>query len=446
MIKNDSIIPTLSVLEISNKIKFLLENNLKVVKVRGEITGVKISNLGHGYFMLKDANAILATTCWKYHLTKLTFKLEDGLEVIITGKITAYIGQSKYQISAEKIVPAGTGAFIQILQKRRIKLEKEGFFAKSNKQKLPLLPKKIGIITSITGAVLQDIIHRISDRHPLNIIIWPVPVQGDTAANKISSAIVGFNNYKKKDKPDVLIIARGGGSIEDLWPFNEENIVKTIYNSSIPIITAIGHETDYTLIDLVSDVRAPTPTAAAEFAVPVSSNLKYTIQSLNQRINCKLIDLIKYYLNKIKTNDGALQRIANNYISGTPKLGVLTSQLMNSMLHFFKNKKLILQQSHLTVLIAIKTLEYKSLQCKNCYNILINKQHNFINQFLYKLKLNSRILSSLDYKNILKRGYAMIKDENKNYISSVTEAKNNVKLKIKMQDGEISVTKLINNC
>ncbi|CAN0577409.1 unnamed protein product, partial [Ectocarpus sp. 12 AP-2014] len=284
-----------SVSEISGKIKWLLENELGIVKIKGEVSGLKIAASGHGYFSLKDNNAVLAATCWRHNLARANFKLEEGLEVVVTGKITAYAGQSKYQISVESIEPAGSGAFMKILKERRAKLEQEGLFSKDHKQKLPYFPKKIGIITSISGAVIKDIIHRITDRCHTHLVIWPVAVQGENSAAEVSNAIDEFNKLDTKHRPDLLIVARGGGSIEDLWSFNEENVVRSTYNSKIPIISAVGHETDYTLIDLAADVRAPTPTAAAEFAVPVAADLKYTLDVLGSRMYTRLIDLVKFY-------------------------------------------------------------------------------------------------------------------------------------------------------
>lgn len=430
-----------SVSEISSRIKWLLENNLGVVRVKGEISGLKIAASGHGYFSLKDKTAVLATTCWRHNLAKLNFKLEEGLEVVVTGKVTAYTGQSKYQISAERIEPAGVGAFMQILKERRAKLEKEGLFARDHKKKLPFFPKKIGIITSITGAVIKDIIHRISDRCPANLIIWPVTVQGETASNEISDAIEGFNRINSKQQPDLLIVARGGGSIEDLWPFNEENVIRAVYNSDIPIISAVGHETDYTLIDLASDVRAPTPTAAAEFAVPVLLDLKYTLDSLNNRIITRLADLLKYYSELLTSNNRVLQQTLNHVNINTQRIDELSFRLLGALPNLLKTKSLALQHFPLTRLKPIKILKYKYLQFKNHSNYLTNKKDHLLNEPEHRLTLNSSLLASLDYNSVLKRGYAMIKNEDEKYISSLKEAKKSSKLSLKMHDGEMHVVK-----
>jgi exodeoxyribonuclease VII large subunit len=430
-----------SVSEISGKIKWLLENNLGIVKIKGEISGLKIATSGHGYFSLKDTNAILATTCWRQSLARIQFKLEEGLEVVVTGRITAYAGQSKYQISADHIEPAGSGAFMQILKERKAKLESEGLFAKEHKQQLPFLPKKIGIITSITGAVIKDIIHRISDRCPTNLIIWPVSVQGESAADEIATAINGFNKLPLEQRPDLLIVARGGGSIEDLWPFNEEIVVRSAYNSVIPIISAVGHETDYTLIDLAADMRAPTPTAAAEFAVPVIVDLKYTIQSLQDRIASKLTNSLRYYLERLDANKRILNQMLNQINNYTQRVDELSFRLVGALPNLLKNKQSSLQYFPITRLQPMKILKYKYLQYKYYSDNLISKKEPLLKAQEHRLILSTSLLTSLDYNNVLKRGYAMIKNQNGHFISTILDAKKSPSLCLKMQDGELLIDK-----
>lgn len=430
-----------SVSEISQKIKYLLENNLGTVRIKGEISGLKIAASGHGYFSLKDTNAILAATCWRHSLAKIQFKLEEGLEVVVTGKITAYAGQSKYQISVERIEPAGDGAFMKILKERKAKLEQEGLFAKEHKQQLPFLPKKIGIITSITGAVIKDIIHRISDRCPTHLTIWPVSVQGEAAAGEISSAIDGFNKLPADQQPDLLIVARGGGSIEDLWPFNEEIVVRSTYNSIIPIISAVGHETDYTLIDLAADIRAPTPTAAAEFAVPVITDLKYTVKSLHDRITSRLTNLLKYYSERLSSNKRVLEQILNQINNHTQRVDELSFRLLGALPNLLKNKQSSLQHFPINRLRPIKILKYKYLQYKHFSDNLMSKKNSLLNAQEHRLALSKSLLTSLDYTNVLKRGYAMIKNQDGKFISSLSEAKKTPSLCLKMQDGELIIDK-----
>ena len=432
-----------SVSEISSKIKWLLENNLGTVRIKGEISGLKIATSGHGYFSLKDENAILAATCWKPTLSRVNFKLEDGLEVIVTGKITAYAGQSKYHISVELIEPSGVGAFMKILSERRQKLEKEGLFAYEHKQKLPFLPRKIGIITSITGAVIKDIIHRISDRCPTHLIIWPVSVQGETSAEEISSAIDGFNKLPLTLQPDLLIIARGGGSIEDLWSFNEEIVVRAVFNSGIPTISAVGHETDYTLIDLVSDIRAPTPTAAAEFAVPVIADLKYTLSLFTDRISNRFADLIKYYMQRLSSNERILQQIQSTINNNIQRLDDLSFRLIGALPNLLKQKQLYLLHFSFERLRPTKILTYKYLQYKNVSSALLGKKDSFLFPIEHKLTLSSSLLSSLDYNNVLNRGFAMLKNSEGKIISSLSDAQKSSVLQLKMKDGEMKVVKLV---
>lgn len=430
-----------SVTEISSKIKWLLENNFSTVRIKGEISGLKIATSGHGYFSLKDTNSVIAAICWRHSLARINFKLVEGIEVVVTGKITAYAGQSKYQISVELIEPAGTGAFIQILNERRKRLEEEGLFKLEHKKKIPYLPRKIGIITSITGAVIKDIIHRITDRFPVNLCIWPVTVQGENAASEIMVAINGFNILEKKLRPDVLIIARGGGSIEDLWPFNEEIVLRAVFNSTIPIISAVGHETDYTLIDLVSDLRAPTPTAAAEFAVPVIANLRYTLNTLFVNVETRVSTLINHKTKILENSNRILQYPINYLNNNIQRLDEMGFRLSESLPNLLKQKIMALNYFPHSRLKPMKILNYKSLELHNLSYNLNFKKNNLLNHFEYKLSINSSILSSLDYNKILARGYAMLKDQNDNYISTIFEVKSSEYIIANLKDGKVRLTK-----
>lgn len=263
--------PPLTVSEVSGALKRTIENAFGQVRVRGEISGFKRHGSGHCYFTLKDENACIDAVIWRGNAAGLAFRPEDGAEVIATGKLTTFPGRSKYQIVVDRMELAGEGALLALLEKRRKALAAEGLFDASRKRKLPFLPRVIGVVTSPTGAVIRDILHRLEDRCPTHVILWPVPVQGEGAASKIAEAIRAFANHEPR--PDLLIVARGGGAIEDLWAFNEEEVVRAAADSPIPLISAVGHETDTTLIDHASDRRAPTPTAAAEMAVPVRTEL-----------------------------------------------------------------------------------------------------------------------------------------------------------------------------
>lgn len=274
-----------TVSQISNLLKETVEETFSYVAVRGEISGCKAHTSGHIYFALKDETCVLDGVCWRGVASSLSVRPQDGLEVICYGKLTTYGARSKYQMVVTAMEHAGAGNLQKILNERREKLAKEGLFDEARKRPLPFIPNVIGVVTSETGAVIKDILHRLQDRFPSHVILWPVTVQGATAAGEVVAAIDGFNALSPDfPKPDVLIVARGGGSLEDLWAFNEEEVVRAVARSQIPIISAVGHETDYTLIDFVADKRAPTPTAAAEMAVPVRADLRTTVLSIQQKL------------------------------------------------------------------------------------------------------------------------------------------------------------------
>lgn len=294
--------PTTNVTEytvssISAALKRTVEEAYGYVRVRGEISGFRgVHSSGHAYFALKDDKARLEAVIWRSTLQRVRFQPEEGLEVIATGKLSTFAGSSKYQLVIDALEPAGAGALMALLEERRKKLAAEGLFDQARKRRLPFLPKTIGVISSPTGAVIRDIIHRLTDRCPANVLLWPVRVQGETAAAEIAAAITGFDVLRKDGpvaRPDLLIVARGGGSLEDLWPFNEEIVVRAAAEASIPLISAVGHETDWTLIDHVADVRASTPTAAAELAVPVRADLASKIDVAGARCRTAVSRLIE---------------------------------------------------------------------------------------------------------------------------------------------------------
>src|SRR4051794_15351553 len=280
-------IPEWTVSELSAALKRTVEDAYGFVRVRGEITGYRgPHSSGHCYFALKDEGAKIDAVIWRTAFARIRFKPEEGLEVIATGRLTTYPGRSKYQLVIETLEPAGVGALMALLEERKKKLAAEGLFDEARKQLLPFLPTVVGVVTSPTGAVIRDILHRLSDRFPRHVLVWPVRVQGEGSAEEVAAAIRGFNAWPENGRtprPDVIIVARGGGSLEDLWSFNEEIVVRAAAESMIPLISAVGHETDVTLIDFASVKRAPTPTAAAEMAVPVRSELLARIGSIAQR-------------------------------------------------------------------------------------------------------------------------------------------------------------------
>ncbi len=277
----------LTVSEISGALKRVVEDRFGYVRIKGEISGYKRAASGHVYLTLKDDKSVLDGVMWKGNAGRLPFQPEDGIEVVVSGKLTTYAGRSKYQVVIDKMELAGEGALMALFEKLKAKLSAEGLFDSDRKRKIPFLPKTIGVVTSPTGSVIRDILHRLADRCPSHVIVWPVLVQGEGSSNQIANAINGFSNMEdggSTHRPDLLIVARGGGSIEDLWSFNEEEVVRAVAECSIPVISAVGHETDTTLCDYAADLRAPTPTAAAEMAVPVRAEWLVTLAESKARM------------------------------------------------------------------------------------------------------------------------------------------------------------------
>ncbi|MEM8698941.1 MAG: exodeoxyribonuclease VII large subunit [Pseudomonadota bacterium] len=275
--------PEFSVSEISGAVKRMVEGEFGHVRVRGEVGRVSRPRSGHVYLDLKDDRAVLAGVMWKGVAARLTTQPEEGMEVVATGRLTTFPGQSKYQIVIEQIAPAGVGALMAMLEKRKAALAAEGLFDQERKRQIPFLPGVIGVVTSPSGAVIRDILHRLGERFPTHVLVWPVAVQGEKCAPEVARAIAGFAAMEGAMRPDLVIVARGGGSVEDLWGFNDEAVVRAAAASAIPLISAVGHETDWTLIDLAADLRAPTPSAAAERAVPVRADLLASLADLEAR-------------------------------------------------------------------------------------------------------------------------------------------------------------------
>ena len=436
--------PVYSVSEFSHVIKKLVETNFSYVRIRGEISRPSFPGSGHVYFTLKDADGTIAAIIWKYTLPKLSIKPEEGMEVICTGKVTTFAGQSKYQIIVETMEVAGEGALLKMLEERRKKLLKEGLFDQEIKKPIPYLPKIIGVITSPSGAVIKDILHRLSDRFPSHVYLWPVAVQGEDSARQISNAIDKFNQLTDDTsikKPDLLIVARGGGSLEDLWSFNEEIVVRSVYKSSIPVISAVGHETDTTLIDFVSDLRAPTPTAAAEKAVPVRDELISRIDELNLRIKSSFNN--KLYGNKDRINYlikllGKPEQIFENK---TQKLDFIYKDFENLFKDIFvekKNKITQYVQCLLPPKILISNLFSKQQLLETKFK---NFLENIINSKETKLNYLEQLLKASSFNRVLERGFALVMNNKGKPIKRSSEASKNANVKIKFSD-EIRSAKL----
>ena len=421
---NDNLINNLeyTVSELSTSIKRIIEDNFDYIKLKAEVGRVSQPKSGHIYLDLKDDTSVISGIIWKGNVNKLKILPEEGLEVVCTGKVTTYAGQSKYQIIIENIEPYGIGALMALLEKRKEKLLKENLFDDNFKKEIPFLPKRIGVITSPTGAVIRDILHRIEDRFPVNVTLWPVKVQGDSSPEEIIDAISGFQllDQSNLEKPDVIIIARGGGSVEDLWGFNDENLVRKVFDSKIPIISAIGHETDNTLIDLVADLRAPTPTAAAEMAVPVRKNLLISVKDSYERIRNYINNRIEYEKRSLLLLDKTIPKIEvllKNYNLRYKKASsILNISLVSMIKHYqdvFLRKTISFKANMLT-----KNLNLTKDNFLDMSKSLINSTVSIIDKKVNSLRLQSGLLDVLSHESVLKRGFAIVKNKKSKIIKS----------------------------
>jgi exodeoxyribonuclease VII large subunit len=410
----------LSVSEISARLKRHVESGFSYVRIRGEISGFKRAASGHLYLSLKDENARIDGVMWKGTSGRLAFVPQDGVEVIATGKLTTYPGRSSYQIVIEAMEIAGEGALLALLEKLKAKLGAEGLFDADHKRPLPYLPQTIGVVTSPTGAVIRDILHRLADRCPTRVIIWPVLVQGQGAAAQIAAAVEGFSAMQGVDRPDLVIVARGGGSIEDLWAFNEEPVVRAVAACSIPVISAVGHETDTTLCDFAADVRAPTPTAAAEMAVPVRADLLAHLQSIGAR---GLRSVNRY----AERADERLAATARRLPTPDTLLGPqrqrtddLGERARRALSHRISDARgdLARASGALRPAILVQRLSTASARLDQLW----------------------RVAQSLNPDNILKRGYARVEKRTGGTVSNVAEARAAKDMMLHFADGTVEVT------
>lgn len=334
-----------TVSELSQSVKNTIEDEFGYVRVRGEVGRVSKPGSGHLYFDLKDDRSVLAAVAWKGTTARWRFQPEQGLEVVATGRLTTFAGQSKYQIIVENVEPAGLGALMALLEERRKKLQAEGLFDEGRKQELPYLPRVIGVVTSPSGAVIRDILHRLDDRFPTHVIVWPVRVQGEGCAPEVAAAIEGFNMLPPGGpitRPELLIVARGGGSVEDLWGFNEEAVVRAIAESELPIVSAIGHETDFTLADYAADRRAPTPTGAAEMAVPVRSELLSYVDDQSLRLKTAIRNISSRQRDRLRAASAALPRPAELVGEARQRLDLASTRLAAALRQTAQSKGLTL--------------------------------------------------------------------------------------------------------
>ncbi|WP_127144786.1 exodeoxyribonuclease VII large subunit [Pelagibacterium montanilacus] len=432
-----------TVSEVAQEVKRTVEDRFGHVRIRGEISGYRGQHgSGHAYFTLKDEGASIDAVIWKGSFSKLRFRPEEGLEVIATGRLTTYPRSSKYQIVIDNIEPAGAGALMALLEERRRKLIAEGLFDPDRKKPLPYLPRVIGVVTSPTGAVIRDILHRLEDRFPTHVIVWPVRVQGDTCASEVTEAIDGFNALAPDGpipRPDLLIVARGGGSIEDLWGFNEESVVRAVARSTIPTITAVGHETDTTLIDHVADRRAPTPTGAAEMAVPVRAELLSYVEELGLRQRSCARRLASNQRDRLRAATAGLPRASDLTALHRQRLDRAADRLGSGLRHCAQQKAVALSRwsSALRPRLLKSTLELLARRLEMTGMRSGPAVRRIVEERTRRLEATARVLSSVGYKQVLARGFALVTDAEGRVVSTPEAVKPGDALSITLAGGEI---------
>ena len=433
--------PIFSVCELSGHLKRVVEDAFSFVRVRGEITGFKRAGSGHLYFRLKDDEAVLDAVCWKGSAVRLGVDIEDGLEVIATGRLTTYPGRSNYQIVVEAMEVAGEGALLKLLETRKKMLAAEGLFDIDQKRALPFLPRVIGVVTSPTGAVIRDIMHRLNDRFPTRVLLWPVLVQGEGAAEQIVNAIAGFNRLAPDGpipRPDVLIVARGGGSLEGLWAFNEENVVRAAAESAIPLISAVGHETDTTLIDFAADVRAPTPSAAAEMAVPVRAELLAQVQDNGARLLRSATRLVI----ERKTHLSGLARALpdlNRLVAGQrQRLDDWAERLGSSLQGGVHRRHRRLAEIAGALASPRQRLHFARERLSQRVESMGRAAGRLTLARRSRLKQTERLLDSLSYQRVLDRGFALISDAQGHAITSAQMLSAGDDITLSLKDGQVA--------
>ncbi len=429
-----------SVTSLSQALKRTIEDGFGHVRVRGEITGFKgPHSSGHCYFSLKDEGAKLDAVMWKMTYARLRSKLRDGLEVIATGKITSYPGKSTYQIIVEQLEPAGEGALMALIEERRLKLLAEGLFDQSRKKPIPFLPRLIGIVTSPTGAVIRDILHRLADRYPRDVLVWPVRVQGDTCAAEVAQAIDGFN--RMTHPPDLIIVARGGGSLEDLWGFNEEIVVRAAARSLIPLISAVGHETDTTLIDFAADHRAPTPTAAAERAVPVRADLLSQVASLAARHRRSMSRALLERKTRVRAAARALPRPEDLMALARQRHDTAAGRLTQALRANteFHRSRLSRTSARLSLSPLRNQLRTNRQRLDTAWLQAGKAAIRFLDRRTDRIASSAKLLATLSYKSVLARGFALVRDEQGGPVRSRAEVAPGQTLAIEFADGQVGV-------
>ena len=458
--------PEFTVSELSGEVKRTLEGTFGRIRVRGEVGRVFTARSGHLYYDVKDDKSVLACTTWKGQVSKLAVVPEEGLEVIVTGRLTAFGAQSKYNMNVEEVSVAGQGALMALLEKRKKQLEAEGLFAAERKRALPYLPRFIGVVTSPSGAVIRDILHRLRDRFPRKVMVWPVAVQGQNCAAEVANAINGFNAFTPGGalpRPDLIIVARGGGSVEDLWGFNEEIVARAAAASQIPLISAVGHETDTTLIDFVSDQRAPTPTAAAELAVPVRLELLSWTNDQGARMSRSAGQGIQQRRQRLQDLGRALPRPETLLESSRQRLDHISDQLPNALIRGVQNRRVALSQksaglrpqalqqlvarrrdklislsSQLNLRSTSQKLALQKERLEHLGKQLDSAHRQRVEKTRQQLDSTGRQLEILSYRATLERGYAVVRS-GEDLITNSEEAKKAPVLTIEFADGAVDL-------
>jgi len=438
-------LPEFTVSEIAAALKRAVEDGFGRVRVRGEVSGFKRAASGHLYLTLKDADAVLDAVCWRGVAQALAFQLEDGLEVVVTGRLTTYPQRSRYQIVIEAVEPAGAGALMALLEARRRALAAEGLFEEARKRPLPYLPEVIGVVTSLTGAVIRDILHRLADRFPRRVLVWPVAVQGAEAAAQVAAAISGFNAFRADGsvpRPDLLIVARGGGSLEDLWAFNEEVVVRAAAASAIPLIAAIGHETDWTLLDLAADLRAPTPTAAAEMAVPVRAELSLDILDLERRLGAAAARRLKAADTVLLAAVRGLRSPASLLEAAAQRLDDVAEDLSRALAGAMEARRG--RVSEAAAGLQPGALKREVAAASRQLAELARRLPRVLGRRLADLDSavasQTALLASLSYQRVLERGYAVVRNRCAGPVTSAAALHSGAEIDIGFHDGKLNAT------
>ncbi|MDC0462367.1 exodeoxyribonuclease VII large subunit [Alphaproteobacteria bacterium] len=417
--------PIYSVADLSNAIKRTIESSFELVRVRGEISKPATPGSGHIYFTLKDTNVALSAVVWKGQRSQVNVLPEEGMDVICTGKLTTFSGQSRYQLIVSQIEFAGEGALLKQLEALRQRLQEEGLFAAERKIQLPYLPSVIGVVTSPTGAVIRDILHRLSERFGVRVFVAPVPVQGKGAEQQIAHAITAFNQLPENDlipRPDLIIVARGGGALEDLWCFNEEVVVRAVSNSRIPVISAVGHETDTTLIDYVSDVRAPTPTAAAEIATPVLSDLSARISELDARVRRALDRKLHFNENQLIAAIRGLIHPFDQINNHSQRIDILNERIekkVQNIVSLKQHKLTSVFERMPTPTQKLADIQTRLTAANERMKAQIDKTITRSEQTILRY---GQLLDAFSFQRVLKKGFVLVTDEKGNAIKQSKEA------------------------